>query len=433
MWQSIENDCGYTDSNFGCTEADAINRLNRIFVAHTPEFTALREFANSGDNTLTIVPGNHDAALLFPAVSQAVVKKLNAKSGRVRIMTDGYWLSRDQLIYAEHGHQIGEEANRFAKWPRPFLSDANHTYLERPWGEQFVREYYDKWERTYSIIDNIAEELGGIKYAVAAEGLPKAALATLQFAKFFFLQVSWNQFGGVLGKQGVTPKWDILRVRQQGNTFLLESIRTGDPLRATLENAIKTGQISFGKMEFTEAQINAICDKRAVIHKAQTESGMKPTIARCPESEATLGAIAQYLFRSRDSVYGDHLTMTYELLRKSKKADQAFKVFVYSHTHRAEAGFRPLSNTQPEWDPIVVNTGAWQRVITTEQLDAHIERHKLSEGEVLPTFGPENLPECYAAIVIKPYSDTPVPVLQYWTRDKDWQFAQQCSGDIKPK
>jgi hypothetical protein len=223
----------------------------------------------------------------------------------------------------------------------------------------------------------------------------------------------------------VIPKWDTGKIKDQGDAFLLESIAFDDPVRSTMEKALRTGQIDFAQLNFSNDQLIAICDKRAAMRAAQLEQGLKPTVGRCPESNDTLGALKQYLFRSRDSVYGEHLKMIDDTLTKSKLTDRPFKVFVYSHTHRADPGFRPLSNT--EWNPIVVNTGAWQRVITTEQLERYIEQHKLGAVEVLPKISPEKLPECYSAIIVKPYSDTPEPILQYWTKDKDWELSSKCN------
>jgi hypothetical protein len=62
---------------------------------HQPELDAIAKFAKSGDNGVVIVPPNHDAALLFDGVADAVLKAINAPADRVRVAFEGYWLSPD--------------------------------------------------------------------------------------------------------------------------------------------------------------------------------------------------------------------------------------------------------------------------------------------------------------------------------------------------
>jgi UDP-2,3-diacylglucosamine pyrophosphatase LpxH len=66
LWQSLAMDCIYPDAahqdrDLGCTEQDALRRVNRVLGQHSPELKALGDFASSGNNRLILVPGNHDA------------------------------------------------------------------------------------------------------------------------------------------------------------------------------------------------------------------------------------------------------------------------------------------------------------------------------------------------------------------------------------
>src|SRR5439155_613290 len=60
--------CKYADPGSGCTESEAVARIDHVLAAHAPEMRALADFARSGTNRVVFVPGDHDAALLFPAV-----------------------------------------------------------------------------------------------------------------------------------------------------------------------------------------------------------------------------------------------------------------------------------------------------------------------------------------------------------------------------
>ena len=99
--------CAHDDPALGCTEPEALARLDRVLAAHAGAVDALAAFAASGANRVVLVPGEHDAALLFPAARRLVEGALGEPEGRVEVASDGYWQSDDGQIHVEHGHQIG--------------------------------------------------------------------------------------------------------------------------------------------------------------------------------------------------------------------------------------------------------------------------------------------------------------------------------------
>lgn len=423
LWQSLPQDCVYPDRNLGCTEADALRHIGRVLSEHNRELKALAAFATSGSNTVTIVPGNHDAALLFPAVAHAVLAKLPAPAGRVRILTSGYWLSPDGLVYAEHGHQIGKEVNWFEDWPQPFLSGPGGRHLRRPWGEQFVQSYYNRWEAKYPIIDNISNERVGMRYAMAAEGALRSALASADFMRFFLLGVSLRQFGQALGEDGRTPAWDITRIRRDGDRFLIESFPEGDPLRAEAARAGGEQRLPLSVRDLLDAEIRAICDQRA-LHAEQYKATPDPrfNVTRCPTTGEGLGAIAQYLLASRDEVFSMHLKKISNALGQRERR---FALFVYSHTHQVDAGFEPLARENIGWNPRVVNTGAWQRVVSP----ATLAKENLPDNVVLQKTV-ESLPACYSMVWVGPYATMPAAKIRSWRQQADgvWDFGPMCEG-----
>jgi hypothetical protein len=48
-------------------------------------------------------------------------------------VTRGFWMSPDGRIVAEHGHQVGNDVNRYDRWPVITRDQRGTTYLERPW------------------------------------------------------------------------------------------------------------------------------------------------------------------------------------------------------------------------------------------------------------------------------------------------------------
>src|SRR5712671_6842753 len=73
LWQSLTNDCIHPDKDFSCTESEALARMTRVIANHRDALRALGAFAQRGTNRVVLVPGNHDAALMFNAVAQAAI------------------------------------------------------------------------------------------------------------------------------------------------------------------------------------------------------------------------------------------------------------------------------------------------------------------------------------------------------------------------
>jgi Calcineurin-like phosphoesterase len=418
LWQSLENDCTYPNDNLSCTEQDALKRVRTVIAAHQTELNAIRAFATSGNNTVFILPGNHDAPLMFPAVAGEVLRAIGAPSDRVTISRDGYWLSADGLIYAEHGHQIGYDTNRYSDWPRPFIQQGGVNYLQRPWGEQFVQRFYNYYERRYPIIDNLMEESLGVKYGAIAEGLFGLQHAVGRFALFYLVQSSGTQIGQSLGGQEKGVRWDIAAIRKLGNRFFVESIPSDDPLRALVQRAMRNGTLGINISNLSDEELQSICDVRAAVANQKP-----PRVTPCPK--AKLGAIGRNLITSRETIFQKHLNDTLTRLRARGSATD-FRLFIFAHTHLPESSYSPFRSLSG-WQPIVVNSGAWQRTYSEQQLERDRKSRRLKASGVLQ-LQPENLPACYPVVTIPPYAGSPQSLLRYWKQvGNDWMFTDTCN------
>ena len=132
LTRSGDAGCAHDDPALGCTEPEALARLDRVLAAHRDVVDALAAFAASGANRVVLVPGEHDAALLFPAVGRRVEEALGGPEGRVEVAADGYWQSDDGQVHVEHGHQIGWRVDGFETWPEPFVERDGRRHLARP-------------------------------------------------------------------------------------------------------------------------------------------------------------------------------------------------------------------------------------------------------------------------------------------------------------
>jgi hypothetical protein len=422
LWQSLQNDCIYSGKDLGCAEADALNRVRTVLAAHRDELEAIRKFAVAGTNTVVIVPGNHDAALVFPKVASEILKAIGAPSNRVKIPASGYWGSSDGQIYAEHGHQIGNDVNLFSNWPNPFIEKDGVVYLQRSWGEQFVQSFYNQFEVKYPILDNIMGDSVGVKYGVAAEGYTGLVRGIGKFLRFYLTQSSFAQLAQSLGNEKA-PLWDIAAIRRGGNRFLVESIASDDPLRSAAENSLKEGSLGVELKELSDEEVEGICNLRAAMVANDIRDRRPARVTVCPQS--SLGATATALVQSRDSIFRRYLETTLTRLRQAG-AVHRFRLFIFSHTHVPESSYSPFEQASSNWKPIVVNTGAWQRTISEQQLQRYMRDKGLKEKDMLK-MEPDNLPACYPVVVVAPYSSTPQSFLRYWKETRGvWSFANKC-------
>ena len=464
LLQSSRVGCG-SAPDLGCSEGEAMARVQRVLAAHDAEIKALGQFARSGSNRVIFVPGDHDAALVFPVIGRRVVSALAAPAGRVEVAAQGYWLSSDGKVYAEHGHQIGFSAHKFEHWPQVIMRRDGRDRLARPWGERTIQDIYNRLEERYPIIDNVAFAGMGVKYALAAENaggstatLPPPALppqraeerasGTPALLRYLLLLTSWQQFRMELDDGEVQPPtWEIAQVRAQGAPFLVSALPDDDPFKPLAARALADGQLARSMEEMSDDEITAICDYRAALRRSRRRfehlvtqfTPRGPVIAECPRAPDTRGAIFDYFWRSRDLMYTRHIeTVTRQLPARTPPL-----VFVHGHTHlpdRAQdnanmisggllkipmEGFSPVRGALT---PNVVNGGAWQRTITPVQLERLKAERALSDRDLLRSLSPEDLPACYSFVHIRPYTDAPAPHVRYWQQSPrgEWTLGAAC-------
>ena len=448
LLQAGDGACAYDDPALGCSETEALARLDRVLAAHREEIGALAAFAAAGDNRLVLVPGDHDAALLFSAVGRRAVEAFAAAPGRVSLAADGFWRSADGLVHTEHGHQIEHRADRFEGWPVPFVTRSGQRHLARPWGQSVVQALYDRYEPRFPIVDNLAEDGAGVREALSAAGVEDAGAAVPDLLRFLLFRMSWQQFRMDLDRGDVEPPaWDLVRVREAGPRFLVDSLADDDRFKPLAARALDAGRLTALMESLGDDELAAICDHRAALRRARRRferilTQLDPTgppLAECPRTPETAAPRFEYFWGSRDRVFGRHLERMTD--------PRPVGVLVHGHTHladyrqgnfvRVEAGrtyvvdgFSPVRGAAT---PVVINGGAWQRTATPRQLDEHRRRSGVPEAELLESMRPEQLPPCYGFVQIDPYTERPdPPVLRYWRQDRDgtWALAPRCGRNI---
>ena len=441
--------CAAGDPALGCTEPEALARLERVLAAYADTVEALAAFAASGSNRVFLVPGEHDAALLFPAVARRVERALGAPGARAAVAAAGSWRSEDGRIYVEHGHQIGWRADRFEAWPAPFVERDGQRHLTRPARAAAVDAFFDEHEARHPVIDNFADEGAGLAYGLAAAGttdLEDAAPALLRYVLF---RMPWQQFRLDLDAGDVQPPvWDLDAARAQGPALLVDSLPNDHRFKPLAQRAQEAGLLSALLDDLDDDELVALCDYRAAARRARRRfervltqfDPQGPPVRECPRRPDSRGGLFDYFWRTRDLVYGGRLEAAQG---GAPAAAGPIAVFVHNHTHLVDwrqsvleltrlgrtvivHGFSPVRNAL---SPVIINGGPWQRTITPVQFGRLQAEHGLSDAELLGALQPEHLAPCYGFVQIDPYDDTPaLPAIRYWRQAEggDWELAARC-------
>ncbi len=444
------SDCIDDDPALGCTEAEALAELERVLAAHAREIDALAAFARGGSNRVVVVPGDHDAALLFPAVRARVEEALGGS--RIEVPAGGAWVSSDGQVYVEHGQQIGWRADRFANWPEPFVERGGRRRLERPWGARTAAALVGEHEQRYPVADNFADAGAGLAHALAAAGTADVGAQAADLLRYVLFRMPWQQFRLDLDIGDVQPPaWDLTAVREQGPPFLVDSLPDDDRFKPLAQAALDAGGLGTLMSALNDEELIAICDYRAAVRRARRRferyvtqiDPQGPPVAECPRLPDSRGGQFDYFWRTRDLIYGRRLAAVQAGL---PDRGRPIAVFVHGHTHLVDWRQRILLSTSqgrpvivdgfsPVRDalaPVVVNGGAWQRTITPVQYARLQAAVGLSDAELMRVLRPEHLAPCYSFVQVDPYTVTPAaPAVRYWRQAETggWELAAECGRE----
>jgi UDP-2,3-diacylglucosamine pyrophosphatase LpxH len=381
LWQPYPGmPCTDPREETSCTVSETAALAARVVTAHVADLRRLGDFSRRGNNRIQVVPGNHDAALNLPEVWSKVAPAFG-KDARVELVGAGIWSSPSGLTVAEHGHQIGGDANRFAFWPK--VTNAQYPdHLQRPWGQLFVQKVYNDVENEYPIIDNINPESVGVKYRIADKGVAASAADIARFLRFNLFETSKSQIGQFMSApEEEQPAWNVELGRAAGHRLVLDSLPPGDDLGALIGEDSPMGR---SLRDGLDAEVHAmpdsgilqLCDMAAM----QGEHPCVPALA---------SHMAQSLLRSERAVVTPHLAMR-------EAVYPAMVNFVYGHTHTYR---EPWIATVDGATVSVANTGAFHRVID----EAGFEKRtgSLPRSRALRSLQPEDLPACYTFVVVE--------------------------------
>jgi UDP-2,3-diacylglucosamine pyrophosphatase LpxH len=446
---AVDPASGKTLPDLGCSEKETVARLQMIITRHKQVFSSLASFLAVPGNRLVVVPGNHDAGLLFPSAREALLQAL--PQGKVEFRGQGYWTSADGEIRAEHGHAF-DLANYFRGWPSPFVQGPDRVQrLWRPSGEQLVQELFNQVEAQFPIIDNLTEEPGGIAFAVEETGSKGVSYGLTEFFKLLFVKNSARQTWEFLGEspRGGEPVW-LLRdwppewqERWNDPWFLVSALDPDNEyarrIRQAAEREIKGQRFTLSAANLSEEELKNLCNQRQALLKERKLVDRPDVNARirdtaCPQPPQTAGALldriakrdtlADYLIRLRGEgplqPVGGASNVFYRPIAVPRPP---FSVFIYGHTHLAQATWK--KTIDGTWTLEIVNTGAFQRVATPQYVDK-----LLRTPRTFSSLRPEDLPECYSYVIVDWRAERAPPKLKYWIADEKegWRSSDSCPG-----
>lgn len=422
LWQPPAHiKCDSRQSGLGCTVTEMTELVTLVSHEHPRELAALTHFSVQGGNHVFVVPGNHDSALVLPEIWKVLESALKAPTGHITRVDQGIWTSTDGLIYAEHGHQIGQDVNRYPDWPKVTTVYNGVTYMVAPWGAHFVQSLYNEVEHNYPIIDNLGPESVGARYLMADLGVRRSAGDMAKFLIFNLFETSIRQKQQVLAAPNTTDpraEWQVGYARTLGVELFKVAFDPDDPAQTMLSGT------SDKEKAFQKALADALRDEQAmpaenVLQLCEHAAIHQHNVCRPKTSSAAL----QGLFNTKEQVIRAHL--------KEAHTDARLAFYVYGHTHQVETPWDLNVTSQKQVE--VANTGAFQRLIDETTFKALIHAQNLDPKVALRSVKLEQLPACYSYVVVT--SMPPKMLVQAWQQEEGkagqpLRSLEQCKNSL---
>lgn len=407
LWQPPDHiKCVGVSADLGCTVEEMVEIAKVVAFEHANELRFFAEFAESGDNRVYIIPGNHDSTLLLNEIWQVFSEPLRVPNGRISLVNSGIWTSNDGRVVIEHGHQIGSDVNKYDRWPEIVRTQDDVRYVIRPWGENFVQHVFNKQEYHYPIIDNLSPETAGVRYRMADRGVWGTAADMAKFLVFNLFETSVSQKIASLGrpkKIGEKDNWDINLARTNGHKLFTYALHKDDPFLQNFlseDDEVKAIQMELSKLlkDMDEEDVFLLCDLAAL----NSIDGWK----LCRDEK--LGSLTL-------SLIPDNIVLRYHLKKRVK--DYSYKkmnVFIYGHTHQMVSPKELSINSSHRvtW----LNSGAFQRLINEEGFLKRVKEKEWSVQEGLKNLNLDDLSPCYGVVLV-PYSKDGLPdpkTMMWW-------------------
>ncbi len=222
-WQSADLEAESADDIPLCfTEQQSSAKLQAILDKHQPIFAALGAFLGAKrENTLTVLPGNHDADFFWPAIRSMFYDAVCGSNPNVRNrlrfhLERAYRSPNYPAAWIEHGHQY-DPCNAFVvngvpRWseaaPPIFCDKTGTRRLLECVGTRFMVRFLNRLDADYPFVDNIKPfskflRIFGVSALVPGYGPLRAAAMIWEMMKFLAKTVKCRP-RDLLGIEGET-------------------------------------------------------------------------------------------------------------------------------------------------------------------------------------------------------------------------------------
>jgi UDP-2,3-diacylglucosamine pyrophosphatase LpxH len=326
------------DQEFG------VQAVELVIAAHPTVFRDLGRFLARGDRRVIIIPGNHDADLLWPKVQLAIARAIAPADPSALIFVDGAAYEHGG-VHVEHGHAF-DAANHFATGYAPFGRDRDgRCRLQASWGEIFVDQFYTETERQIPFIDNLYPESAAVLWELREDprGLEHGVGAGIRFLELVL--------------RGETSALN----RDAAKAALQSLFGTPDTALPDVIDQL-TSRLARGDASATSI-VNALWQLVEDPELAQLWSAVIDAARALPDFGAAFSALRNIdpdaLAHLRDRAFGD-----VEETAAARLLGGANRVVVLAHTHTVGGRTAKLANGY------FANTGSWISVASVAELAA---------------------------------------------------------------
>lgn len=145
----------------------SVKRLDIIAGFNPDTFNALSDFLQieAPQRRLTIIKGNHDVNLFWPAVKSRLREILGASGARASLLRFADEFVSREKIYVEHGHQRAEKMNGYHDSFDP-RATADPNQLHYPIGARFTIDFLNDAKQRWWFVDHVKPVTTLIWYAL---------------------------------------------------------------------------------------------------------------------------------------------------------------------------------------------------------------------------------------------------------------------------
>lgn len=265
-------------------------KMEIIVAGHPAFFDGLGRFIQTGPprRTVTIVSGNHDLDLYWPAVQLRIRLAAGATGERAPLLDFAPWRIQREGLHVEHGNQYSDFLSRVPDMADP--RDAERPgRLEGPIGSRFIADVFNDVERERYWIDGVKPITALLWYAMAYD-FAFAARATAALIR----AVPDLVLGGILGVQSLRRALLGKLEKPESMQEMAERYASDEDFRAEFNGAVARVMTAQAQAMGDDLPVEISADTVAM--GDQVRQGVRSALSRAARQRAEESGAAVVLF-----------------------------------------------------------------------------------------------------------------------------------------